>query len=107
VVLRSIPRLGELSLRRPSLGRSEDVSLHYQPLNVVPKEAVSPEEKRYFWNKTLVEFEGRRTLAELVILSILEEHEDLEGVWAYRANKFTKVWPRNPKPLPPFPASWY
>jgi hypothetical protein len=89
------------------LGRSEDVGLHYQPQNVVPKEAVSPEEKRYFWNKTLVEFEGCRTLAELVILHILEEQEGLEGAWAYRANKFTKVWPRDPRPLPPFPVRCY
>jgi hypothetical protein len=44
------------------------------------------------WNKSpLVEYAGRGPFAELALLGLLEE-EGWEGVWVYRANKFTKAW---------------
>ena len=56
------------------------------------------------WNKSpLVEYEGRGPFAELALLGVLER-EGWDGVWVYRANKFTKVWhPVNgpmPQPIP-------
>ena len=44
------------------------------------------------WNKSpLVEYAGRGPFAELALLGLLEE-EGWEGVWVYRANKFTQAW---------------
>ena len=44
------------------------------------------------WNKSpLVEYEGKGPFAELALLGLLEK-EDREGVWVYRARKFTDTW---------------
>jgi hypothetical protein len=52
------------------------------------------------WNKSpLVEYAGRGPFAELALLGLLEE-VGWEGVWVYRANKFTKAWHPIHGPVP-------
>ncbi len=52
------------------------------------------------WNKSpLVEYAGRGPFAELALLGLLEK-EGWEGVWVYRANKFTATWHPVHGPVP-------
>lgn len=66
----------------------------------LPIPLLSKEERRRYWNKTVVELEGEATLAELAIRKLLER-QGFDAVWVTGPNGFTKTWPRSPVPLQP------
>jgi hypothetical protein len=101
--LKGIPVVGELPVILPESGSTTGVEIGYLSLKILP---LSEEERKRYWNKTVVEFEGEVTLAELVIRK-LAERQGFDAVWVTGANKFTKVWPRVPEVLPPVSQHWY
>jgi hypothetical protein len=92
-----------LPILLPEAGTVAEIEVGYLPLKVLP---LSKEERRRYWNKTVVEFDGEVTLAELVIRG-LAERQGFDAVWVTGADRFTKTWPRKPEELPPVSRHWY
>jgi hypothetical protein len=94
---------GKLPVTLPESKKTVDVQTAYLPLRIV---SLSKEERKRYWNKTVVEFEGGKTLAELVVRT-LAERQGFDAVWVTGANRFTKTWPPILEVLPPVSQCWY
>lgn len=94
---------GKVPITLPESREVVYVDIGYLSLKTLP---LSKEERKRYWNKTVVEFEGDVTLAELVVREIVER-QGYDAVWVTGPNKFTKTWPRESETLPTVSRNWY
>ncbi len=68
-MFRGVRPSGSLSISLPESGEVKEVKVGYLPLKVL---SLSKEERKRYWNKTIVGFEGEVALAELVLRTLAD-----------------------------------